>query len=120
MKSYKIKNVLNWESVNAFSENTNNITPNISIYKASQIKSPNIPIKQKFKQIIFSNNSQENPSLKNPNEKNISQEVNLSHSIFFHLNNLLEILLYHYYNILFLFHFLLLKWYYLYYHNLFH
>ena len=81
MKSYKIKNVLNWESVNAFSENTNNITPNISIYKASQIKSPNIPIKQKFKQIIFSNSSQENPSLKSPNEKNISQEVNYSLSV---------------------------------------
>ena len=81
MKSYKIKNILNWESVNAFSENTNNITPNISIYKASQIKSPNIPIKQKFKQIIFSNSSQENPSLKSPNEKNISQEVNYSLSV---------------------------------------
>lgn len=81
MKSYKIKNILNWENINAFSENTNNITPNISIYRASQIKSSNIPIKQKFKQIIFSNQSQEATSIKSPNEKNQSQEINYSLSI---------------------------------------
>ena len=68
------KNKPNIENINEFIENKNyngNITPNISLFRTSRINSPHIPIRQKFKQVMFSNNSQETTTIINsPNESN--------------------------------------------------
>ena len=79
IKSSKIRNQIKKENFNILNESykQNNITPNILLFKTSRLATPHIPIRQKFKKMLFANNPKEK-TVKSASIFNKSNRINHS------------------------------------------
>ena len=79
IKSSKIRNQIKKENFNILNESykQNNITPNILLFKTSRLTTPHIPIRQKFKKMLFANNPKEK-TVKSASIFNKSNRINHS------------------------------------------